>query len=237
MVNSRKCLVGFNEEWFKNKRVAIVGGADSVLAEKLGNYIDSFDVVVRVNNGVRAISTQSDYVGKRTDFLFHSFYTKKDDPGASPIELELWKQNNVGLLLYAFNGFYNYYTYTNMKKFIEDTLCKCKFSMPTLNMHTEVANEVNPSGPTTGFSAISIVLKSIPQEVYITGFTFMKTPHNSSFRNLNSQYIADITSKGHHDFDKELKCVFDAYEEKKSLIKFDRKLQEIYQNYRASETA
>ena len=42
---SRKVLIDFDENWFKGKKVAIIGGADSVLKEPLGDYIDSFDVL------------------------------------------------------------------------------------------------------------------------------------------------------------------------------------------------
>ena len=37
------------EKEYRNKRVAIVGAADSAFEEKNGKYIDEHDVVVRVN--------------------------------------------------------------------------------------------------------------------------------------------------------------------------------------------
>lgn len=86
----RRAVVPFDESWFKGKRVAIIGGADSAYKEKLGEYIDSFDVVVRINNGVRVIEKYKDYIGHRTNFLFHSLYDNPDDAKNSrPNELDL----------------------------------------------------------------------------------------------------------------------------------------------------
>src|SRR5699024_6374491 len=92
-----------DRNWFKNKRVAIIGGADSVLKEKLGEYIDGFDVVVRINKGVEIIDKQKEYIGTRTDILFHSFMDNPKEPGSSPITGDLWKKFGVGKIVYSTN--------------------------------------------------------------------------------------------------------------------------------------
>ena len=40
-----------NEEYFVNKSVVIVGPSQSLKGSKQGEFIDSFDLVVRVNKG------------------------------------------------------------------------------------------------------------------------------------------------------------------------------------------
>jgi hypothetical protein len=118
---SKNVLYDFNSNWFKNKRVAIVGGADSVLKEKLGNYIDEFDVVIRINKGVEIISNQSEYVGKKTDFLFHSFYEITPELGGSPITPELWYENKVKRIIFARNFNYCWFSLKNVLTYLNKT--------------------------------------------------------------------------------------------------------------------
>ena len=60
---------------FKNKRIAIVGAADSVFDEKNGDFIDSFDIVIRINKAALVWDKEkSDYLGSKFTFLFHSFF-------------------------------------------------------------------------------------------------------------------------------------------------------------------
>ena len=55
------------------KRVAIVGPSAHLIGENLGDYIDSFDVVVRVGFLEEpSEKTAKDY-GGRTDIIIHSF--------------------------------------------------------------------------------------------------------------------------------------------------------------------
>lgn len=53
----------------ENKTVALVGNAS--LEAKEGDYIDSFDYVVRVNLGHTTAQEHPETVGARTDFLVH----------------------------------------------------------------------------------------------------------------------------------------------------------------------
>ena len=57
-------------EYFDGKTVAVVGSAPSVL-ENVGGYIDSHDLVVRVNN--YKLKGYEDNVGRRCD-VHYSFY-------------------------------------------------------------------------------------------------------------------------------------------------------------------
>ena len=52
----------------KNKRVALVGPSPHILGKKQGSYIDSFDIVIRVNEFGIPSSLYEDY-GSRTDII------------------------------------------------------------------------------------------------------------------------------------------------------------------------
>ena len=53
-----------------HKSVAVIGPAPNLENKNLGNYIDSFDIVIRINEFVSE-ELSSDY-GSRTDVLFKS---------------------------------------------------------------------------------------------------------------------------------------------------------------------
>jgi len=135
----------FDRNWFKGKRVAIVGGADSVLCQKLGSYIDSFDVVVRVNNGVRIISSQHEYVGTRTDFLVHAFYARSNDIGSSEIETTLWDKHGVKQVIFAFNFYQSRDAAIKALQFLRHTKFSYKYTMPPVGIADKCSMLVYPA--------------------------------------------------------------------------------------------
>jgi len=59
----------------RDKRVCIVSYAKYMEKKKFGKIIDSYDVVVRVNNGVNIVDRK--YFGTKTDIFSGSFYESK----------------------------------------------------------------------------------------------------------------------------------------------------------------
>lgn len=57
--------------YLKDKRVCYIGPSPYMIGRKLGEYIDSFDIICRVNN-FTPINYKEDY-GSRTDILFNVF--------------------------------------------------------------------------------------------------------------------------------------------------------------------
>lgn len=64
------------KQYLKDKKVIIVGPAQSLENKKLGKYIDSYDVIVRLNNSYSIYYNKhlniSKDVGSRTDILYHT---------------------------------------------------------------------------------------------------------------------------------------------------------------------
>lgn len=229
--SSKKVLINFDPNWFKNKRVAIVGGADSVLKEKLGAYIDGFDVVVRINKGVEIIATQFEFVGKKTDVLFHSFHEIPPNMGGSPITPELWHERNVKILLFALNYEYGWNILNLFLLFLKNTKRKFKFSQLPKDLYLKNVAIVQPTGPTTGFTAINTVFNCQPKELYITGITFFKTPHNSEYRNVSDDFLQKTLSENNnHDAEAEYRHVKNLYLQNADIIKPDATLEVIFKN-------
>lgn len=222
----RKIIIPFDLNWFKDKRVAIIGGADSVLQEPLGEYIDAFDVVVRINKGVQLIEKQSDFVGTRTDVLFHAFYDRgKQDQGSSPITLDLWEKHNVQNVIFALNYHNSLYAIENLLQFIKDSNLRRKISQVSKELDQE--NYRVMKSPTTGFIAINTIFNCHPKEMYITGVTFMKTSHNQEYRTLSETYISNTS----HNMELEFQYIKKLYLKHPDIIKIDKTLQELFNEY------
>lgn len=229
--SSKNVLINFDPNWFKDKRVAIVGGADSVLKEKLGGYIDGFDVVVRINKGVEIIAAQSEYVGERTDVLFHSFLEIAPHLGGSPITPGLWHERNVKILLFALNYEYGWNILKLFLLFLKNTKRKFKFSQLSKDLYLKNVAVVQPNGPTTGFIAINTVFNCQPKELYITGITFFKTPHNTEYRSVSDDFLKKTLNVNNiHDAELEYQHVKDLYVRNSNIVKPDNTLVQIFKN-------
>lgn len=159
----------------QGKRVAVVGSAPSVLDNDPG-YVESFDVVIRVNN-YKTGSRQ----GRRTD-MHYSFYGSSIRK--TPTEL---RGDGVKLCLCKcpdgmpivspwhvkkgrINGVDFRYIYRRRKAFwFTDTY------VPTTESFLEKFFLLGRHIPTTGFAALHEVLLSQPRQVYLTGFDFFRS--------------------------------------------------------------
>ena len=85
-------------KFLKGKRVIIVGPAESLLERGDGKFIDSFDIVVRVNRGIEPTIKNFKKIGSRTDILYNCMLEKEDNGGV--IDLNLLKLKNVKYVSY-----------------------------------------------------------------------------------------------------------------------------------------
>src|SRR5687767_2183282 len=86
--------------YFKNKRVVIVGPASSAFQTGKGDFINAFDVIVRVNKsaGVVHHGKFSGDIGTRTDVLFHSFFENMES-GGGPLDLKMFDKQGIQYLV------------------------------------------------------------------------------------------------------------------------------------------
>jgi hypothetical protein len=227
---SKNLIVSFDESLFKNKRVAIIGGADSAFKIKNGEYIDGFDVVVRVNKGVEIIEKHSEYIGKRTDVLFHCLY-EESDYGGSPVTLDLWKKNKVKLLIFSLNKGINRYALNNASNFFKKYKSEVPFGEVSVKLCKKNLIVPPPYSPTTGFIAINTVWNCSPSELYITGFTFLKTPHHQDYRKGTVEHFTNMMNMHNsHNLDFEFNWVNKLYVKNPEVIIPDNTLLELFQN-------
>jgi hypothetical protein len=180
-------FVSYSEasEKFIGKTVAIVGSAPSC-AENEPGFVDSHDVVVRVNN-----YRTGDRQGHRCD-VFYSFFggsikksiadLKADGvtlcmckcPNSRPIESE-WHSRAPGRV----NGIDFRYIYR-----MRADWWFCDTWIPSTDHFRRSFQLLDRHIPTTGFAAVLDVLAMRPRSVYLTGFDFF----SSGLHNVNEKW-------------------------------------------------
>ena len=179
---------------FKNKRVAVIGAADSAFEKELGDFINGFDIIIRVNKAPYSWSpSKAKYIGNRTDILFHSFY-ENPDTGGGPMDFDLYKKQGVKYVVNPNSGTEGLKTHMiYYKRNLND---RTTYLLDQKTYYS-LKREMNGWIPTVGYSALYSVLISACKEVYLTGFTFFKTPYANDYReqlenmDLNKKHIND----------------------------------------------
>lgn len=197
-------LKSFNpQKEFKNKRVAIIGAADSAFKEKKGDFIDGFDIVIRVNKAPHSWDKEkAEFIGSKFTHLYHSFF-ENNYSGGGPIdwgyfdELGIEKVINPNNTSRGLLAHFNYY---------KRHLSKRKTYLLKRSQSKYYHDLLNGFIPTVGFSALMSVLNSDCKEIYITGFTFFQTPYAKGYRKKLEDMNANrkhIERQGLHDPDLE----------------------------------
>lgn len=169
---------------FRGKTVALVGSGPGAMGNAPG-FIDSHDVVVRVNNYKLFPAT-----GKRTD-VFYSFFgssIKKtaQELAADGVRLCLCKCPDAKFMDSAWhrqNGKMNGVDFRSIYSARHD-FWFCETYVPSVAEFLEHFNLLGKHVPTTGFSAILDVLSFEPKSLYLTGFDFFE----SGVHNVNEPW-------------------------------------------------
>ncbi|MDT0644582.1 glycosyltransferase family 29 protein [Zunongwangia sp. F363] len=231
MLSSLKTF--YPEEELKGKRVAIVGAADSVFKEKNGSYIDSHDVVVRINKSPHTWKKeQNEYLGSKFTILYHSFF-ENEFSGGGKINWEMFRRMGIqkvinpnptraGMLAHL-----NYY-----KRHLSGE----KTYMLKRENYNFFQKKLKNFIPTVGYAALGSILQAECKEIFITGFTFFKTPYAKNYRPDLEEMQANkkhINRQGIHNPDLELKSFkHDLQMTKCKKLILDSRLQKIMEGER-----
>jgi hypothetical protein len=183
-------FVSFSEvaERLRGKSVAIVGSAPSVL-ENTPGFIDSHDVVIRVNNyklgaaaGARCDVHYSFYgnsIRKTRDELEHDRVQlcMCKCPDAKALESE-WHERNYKQAGIDFRYIYSVRAATRF--------WFCDTFVPTVEHFLRSFELLGRHIPSTGFAAILDVLACEPKNAYLTGFDFF----SSGIHNVDERWKA-----------------------------------------------
>jgi hypothetical protein len=190
---------------FHNKRVAIVGPASTAYVEEKGNYIDNFDIVIRLSRALFQFENKPEtraFVGTKTTMLFHQLMGKSLSTGE--IDQALLRKYNVDRLVFSRSS-----TRNGIRKVLA-YYCKHPGGYPVSlldpNIYKRIAAPFTAPRlkPTNGYNALATVLQSQFQELFITGITFFRTPYSKGYR--DDEQMTRIVAEGWHnpDFEYEL---------------------------------
>lgn len=216
------------KDHFKDKRIVVIGAADSAFEKENGDYINNFDYIIRVNKAPHSLSPDKNkYIGNRTDVLFHSFF-ELTEGGGGVIDWDLYSKQGVKYVVNPNNDRKGLLAHLNYYK--RHFHKRSTYLLPR-SFYKDLKRNFGEWIPTVGYSALYTALNSGCKEVFITGFTFFKTPYADDYRdNLkdvkkNSQFIK---KQGFHDPDLELEQFMVELEKNKDTkVVLDDALQSI----------
>lgn len=159
------------------KKVIVVGPSPHLMGKSLGQYIDSFDVVCRINN-IPSEDVITDY-GSRTDILFHNTGTVFLDYFKDKME----KDNRYKNIKLVYCPVVKAVGSDNIRSILMSGISPVANNFPSINIHSLPFQAIDTETYGKYYSAIgaepncgmmSIVLLSIsePSSLFITGFSF-----------------------------------------------------------------
>lgn len=92
-------------DYLRGKRVVFVGPAGYTEDMGLGGKIDSYDVVVRVNNGIGLACKFPQDLGTRTDVLYTTFHKRPNSLGGRRVragDVDHWRRHKLQLIIGPF---------------------------------------------------------------------------------------------------------------------------------------
>ena len=163
------------QDYLNGKKVALVGPAEYLTKLNTGKYIDSFDVVVRINRGTEVINKYFDSIGSRTDILYNCLIKSPDNGG--DIKVKEYKKNKIKWIATTPSPYLNEGSKPNeLHKMVSwFTVFKLKLNF---NFHImdqkkySLINKKVESRANTGFASIFDLLNHDISKLYITGFSF-----------------------------------------------------------------
>lgn len=209
----------FDDGVYRGKRVIIVGPASSSLNYLPGSEVDKFDIIVRVNKSPQIISGNEDYIGSRTDVLYHCC---NEDPvtGGGRLDADLLTMQRTRSVVYTYAERAVAYNFYKVLLSYPDIV----FVRTHAELYKSLKKKYRSRMPTTGLQALNHIMHCDFKELHITGFTFFKTSYADGYRDQykTAEEAAGLaSSRGNHDPDDELRLfkeVYNSFRASKSVV-------------------
>ena len=194
------------KEIISNKSVAIVGPSPHLEGQGLGNKIDNFDLVIRVNQ--LTCENKKDY-GERTDIAFLTLTEEACEIYLKEIKRNLEEVKEIKLIVHPRHSRNKDIFSKEINSSNEDIFnlySSLKLNNKFIHLGDEgfekKCNEIK-SFPTTGTLAILNTLESGCSELFISGFSFFFTKYRYSkdrvqlLKDINRPRVSYIGMAGH----------------------------------------
>lgn len=166
----------------KNQKVCIVGPSPSLEGSKSKDFIDSFDLVVRVNRGFPVRDNESD-IGSKTHIHYHCLNTDEYSGGKVFYE-DLISQGVTLSCPYPKNV---YPFHIDIEKFERQNQERIPYHYIDTDFYLKCADLIG-TRPNSGITAILDLLCFDLKSLHITGFTFFKDGWRKSYKDTKQVF-------------------------------------------------
>ena len=202
------------DEYIENKKIIIVGPAGYLQGKGLGKYIDSFDIVVRINHAI-PILNKIDY-GARTDVLYHILSRRGKDgihkKYITEEEIKEWKKNKVVWLISR---------HDDRSKRIQALKHYLNGNVDWITIKSNFYNKLKKEtgkAPNTGILTIMHILSLKPKTVNVIGFDFYKSGVYEKYGDIKDNENAGVVNAVWHDVEEQIIYLKKILQENDNLI-------------------
>tara|TARA_A100001391_G_C5026824_1_gene267284 strand:- start:126 stop:932 length:807 start_codon:yes stop_codon:yes gene_type:complete len=190
-------------QYLKDKSVIIVGPAAYMLEKESSEFIESFDIVVRLNRGWKIKDEHKKYLGERTDIRYHCGMEHENNGGAWEIQSMI--DNNVS---WASIGFPRYLSY------FHNDILKFEKMNQHFNMNFHIFSDLElylslhhymGTRMALGTTAFSDLILYDIKRLHISGITFLDGGYFKDYKQSNefngpeATYLESDIWKNHTD--------------------------------------
>lgn len=178
-------------EYLNNKNIALIGPSPSIKKNKNSDEIDSYDVIVKINNSI-FYDEDNDFSGNRIDVLYTlsiaqnlnqiTFDEKYDS--FQDYFFHLVKEKNIKFIVFSnelhaniHNQWLSLAIYKISELYNIHKIPIIFMSKPIIENHVNSSNKI----PSAGYGAIMNLMQYNINKLYIKGFTFFKDGHTNSY--------------------------------------------------------
>jgi len=167
-------------DMLEGKTVIIVGPSSHLFETEQKDFIESFDVIVRVNKSFPVKEHQEKYIGKRTNILYHCLEQSEENCGKFDYN-EIKKQDILIATPYPKNMTPFHRDYVRFENEILNKNIKTNYI--DISFYSDFM-ELLGTRPNTGISAIADLLCYDIKSLYVCGFTFFETGFYEGYRDI-----------------------------------------------------
>jgi hypothetical protein len=220
--------------FLKDKKVAVVGPARSIKGSRQGEFIDSCDVVVRVNLGLNVQENLKGDIGSRMDILYSAMSRYYWETG-------VFSSKNLSKLKKKYD--IKWIVNTGIRRatilrMLDDKIkSKVEVGLKLVSKkNIEYLKNVLDGKPTAGIIAIYDLLQYDISELHIMGFTFYnimsenKERKDYYYENYSPRYTETVDNVYKHDLMGEV-CLLHKMKRKDKRIKVDEVLLNIMASF------
>jgi len=189
-------------DFLKGKRICLVGPAGYMVGSELGEEIDSYDIVVRLNKAHPVPIDRRNDIGSRIDVLYHCL-NQGEDAGGKIDFMNI--KNDIKWLAMPYPKVYPFDRDVHMFKQINKML-NIPFTIIDVNKYNEVIEEIK-TRPNSGVLSMIDLLNHDIKELHLVGFTFFKGGYDLSYRSTFGGKKAK-TSEESEDFVKKQMAMY-----------------------------